>query len=109
MVVPVICDTVWKQGTGLMFRFPKGDFAYIFPFQHPRKIAITMFCVFFPIDIVVFDEHYRVCAVVKELKPFRNTLVFGQGFVELPAGSIVKKKIRLGQKVSWNAHSWQVS
>lgn len=90
-----------------MFRFPKRDFAYIFTFSRPRKEIITMDFVFFPIDVVFLDKNARIIELVETLRPFSKYFPSGNiiCFIELPAGSIARHKLKIGQKLSWSNDS----
>ncbi|MCF7799185.1 DUF192 domain-containing protein [Candidatus Woesearchaeota archaeon] len=98
-----LCTSFWKKGTGLMFRFPKGLFAYVFPFYAERRLVITMWFVFYSIDILFLDAADTVVEKVT-LKPFSNYYpkAIAKTFIELPKGTIKQHDIALGQKVSWS-------
>jgi len=106
-----ICDNFFKHGMGLTFRFPKKPFAYVFVFKKPVKLAITMWFVFYPIDIVFLNEDNVVVEIVKNLRPFSNYFPkkHFNYFVEFPIGSVSKMNIELGSIVSWSDGSVTVS
>ncbi len=101
-----LCTSFFRQGTGLMFRFPKGAFAYVFPFKKSKKLSITMWFVFYAIDILFLDESNRIVHEVS-LRPFTQYAVpvRVKTFIELPKGTIKKHHLLLGQKLSWSKDS----
>lgn len=64
----------------------------------PHCQAIHMFFMQFPIDVVFVDGDRRVIGLVKNIPPFALSPVFFRArcAVELPAGTIEKKQIALG-------------
>jgi len=83
--------TMWEQASGLMFRKQLVDEAYVFIFQHERKIPLHMLFVFQKIDILWINEDYEIIDLKKNVKPF-TLAVYHKGrakyVVEMPAGSI---------------------
>ncbi len=102
MVQYVVCSSFFRKATGLMFRFPKGPFVYYFPFSSPRKIAITMWFVFFPIDVVFVDKKGVIVEKVS-LRPFTfyRSSVQAFGFYEVPLGA--SDHLAVGMKISWKS------
>lgn len=100
------CRSFLAKGTGLMFRFPK-NFAYIFEFSTPKKRPITMWFVFFAIDIVFVDDEGKVVEVVEDLKPFYNYYPkeTSVSFIELPSGSVSKFKLKAGSILIWDENT----
>ncbi|MFP4118980.1 MAG: DUF192 domain-containing protein [Candidatus Woesearchaeota archaeon] len=103
----VVCATLWRRATGLMFRWPGADFAYIFPFSRDRRISVTMLFVFYPIDILFLDDDGVVIETKPGLKPFSHYVAKrkARSFIELPAGSIVKFGLSRGVKLRWTSGS----
>jgi uncharacterized protein len=65
------------------------------------RFGIHTFAMKFPIDVLVIDKDDRVVKLVKNLKP-NKIFVWPLRFdtvIELPAGEIEKKKIKIGEKV----------
>ena len=93
-----------------MFTKKKSDFAYVFNFPKPRKLAVTMFCVFYPIDIIFLNSENLVVELVSGLKPFRNYIAKNKvgTFVEFPKGFIEKFGLKVGQKINWNSKQVQI-
>jgi hypothetical protein len=75
--------------------------------KHPKAIVLhTRFGihtvgVLFPIDVLILSKHHSVVAKKENLKP--NRLFFWNPLfdivIELPAGSIVEKKINIGDTI----------
>jgi uncharacterized membrane protein (UPF0127 family) len=98
-----VCDNIFNQGTGLMFRTRNAvnDKAWIFTFSKPRIIAITMMFVFFPIDLIFLDDKKKVIEVKEKIAPWafytpKNKATY---CIELKAGIVQSKKIRLNDKM----------
>ena len=91
---------IFSKGTGLMFHKKIVDEAHIFHFKKPQKISLTMFFVFFPIDVIFLKEN-KVIEVKENFKPFTNYKSYAEAdvFIELPKGFIDKKKIVTGTKI----------
>ena len=94
----VYCDSFLRQGTGLIFRKKTSveDTAWIFRFKRPRTVGVTMFFVFFPIDVIFLDKHCKVVELKENLKPFRNYICKTKiyYFIELKQGSIKKYSLK---------------
>jgi uncharacterized membrane protein (UPF0127 family) len=99
----VYCDSFIRQGTGLIFRTKSSveNTAWVFRFKNPRKVAVTMFFVFFPIDIVFLDRNNCIVELKENLKPFRNYTCKEKiySFVELKQGIIKKYSIKTSQRI----------
>jgi uncharacterized membrane protein (UPF0127 family) len=98
-----LCDNIWSQGTGLMFKSEKAisDTAWIFVFDKPRIIAITMMFVSFPIDLIFLDAEKHVVELKENIRPWafytpKNKAV---SCVELLAGTIRSNNIKLNDKL----------
>ena len=96
----VYCDNILQKGTGLIFRTKSSvhDTAWVFRFRKPRRVSITMFFVFFPIDIVFLDGSNRVIELKENFLPFHNYTSFSKisSFIELEKGFIKKHVIKNG-------------
>lgn len=55
----------------------------------------------FPIDVVFLDRDYRVTKVIKSVGPYRPLLLClrAEGVLELPAGTIEKSCIQVGDQI----------
>ncbi len=100
----VYCNNIFSKGFGLMFRTEKSvdDTAWIFPFRNPRKISLTMLFVFFPIDAIFLDGDKRILEMTS-LKPwsFYNPRKEANYCLELKYGSIIKKRLKIGDKLDF--------
>ncbi|NMC58460.1 MAG: DUF192 domain-containing protein [Candidatus Methanofastidiosa archaeon] len=94
----------FQLSRGLMFRqnISKTNEAYIFVLKSERKAAITMMFVFFDIDVMWINSNYEVMDTKSNVKSFS----FYTGhkdkakyFIEMPADSIEKYKIKIGDKI----------
>lgn len=96
-----LCRSLWKKATGLMFHKKKEDFAYVFEFSSPRIIVVTMWFVFFPIDIL-FIKDGIIVEIARHVRPFTHYVAQkSDTFIELPVGSAEESYI--GEKVTWNS------
>ncbi|MBP9719016.1 MAG: DUF192 domain-containing protein [Candidatus Levybacteria bacterium] len=76
-------------------------------YKHPKELllktrwGIHTFGVFFPIDILIINDQYRVMRLKKSLHP--NRIFFWPPkwaiVVELPTGTIAQKNIRIGDQL----------
>ncbi len=91
------CSTIFSIARGLMFARPK---TLLFKFQRPRKVAIHMWFVFFPIDLAFLDETFRVVDLKRGIKPFQfyTSKTPAAYLVETPAGLL--KGTSIGDKIS---------
>ncbi|MCA9477977.1 MAG: DUF192 domain-containing protein [Nanoarchaeota archaeon] len=96
-----LCQSFWRKGTGLMFKKRTPDFAYVFPFNHPRRLVITMVFVFFPIDILFLKEG-KVVEIARNVRPFSHYTPahLADTFIEFPVGKV--KRSFLGKRLVWN-------
>jgi len=94
------CTSIWSKGTGLMLR-KKPDYGMVFTFRKEQRNAITMFMVFFPVDLLFLDKNKRVVEIKKGLKPFRDYYPKAKSMyvIELPVGAM--KKTGVGDKISF--------
>lgn len=88
-----VCRSVLSKGFGFMLH-PKPDYAMLFPFGKERLVPITMFLVFFQLDLLFLDSKKRVVEIAR-LKPFRDYLPKKKAMyvVELPVGRLGKTKL----------------
>lgn len=98
-----ICKTVFfhnnlfSKGTGLMFSSKIKDEAHIFPFNEEKKVSLTMWFVFFSIDVLYLDKNKKIVEVIEGFKPFTNYFPKKNSMyvVELPLGFIKKHKLKI--------------
>lgn len=72
------------------------------PVYFKTRFGIHTFGLRFPIDVLILDKGNRVVRIRRDLKPYRIFL-WNPAFdkvIELPAGEIQKKKIKLGNRLS---------
>lgn len=100
----VYCDSFLRKATGLILRSKNSvkDTVWWFTFRKPRKVSITMFLVFFPIDLIFLDEHNKIVEIEQGLKPFgyytcRKNI---SSFIELEHGIVKKKFLKIGMRLS---------
>jgi uncharacterized membrane protein (UPF0127 family) len=95
-----ICKSVFSKGTGLMWK-KKCDYGIVFVFHKEQLNPITMFCVFFPIDILFLDKDMNVVEIKKGLKPFHDYFPKAKSMyvVELPVEVIGRTAI--GDKIDF--------
>ena len=97
-----IADTFWGRFRGLMLRrrFLRGS-ALIFKLSRPGKYGVHMIFVRFPIDLLYLNENFVVVDLCRNLKPWRthSPRVRASYIVELPAGTLFRARVKLGQKI----------
>lgn len=96
-----MADTMLKRAIGIMFR-KKLTKPLVFPFSSEQIISIhSFFCI--PFDAVFLDKNKRVVELNGNVKPFSfiTTKRKSHYLVEMPAGSIEKFKISLGDAVEF--------
>ncbi len=62
-----VCTSMASQGLGLMFH-PKQNLIMIFPEE--RKVSLHNFFVFYPIDVLLLDQHKMILEIKRKFKPF---------------------------------------
>lgn len=98
-------DTLFRQMKGLMFRrsIPK-DYAMIFDVRRERYVDIHMMFVKFPLDVVYLNRDRRIIDIKPALKPwvgFALPKSPAQYVIELPAGSVERAALKIGETLSW--------
>lgn len=95
----VFCKNMLSQGSGLMFRTKNSveDKAWVFVFKKSRQVSLTMFCVFFPIDVLFLDSKKKIIEVKENFKSFGyyNAKTNAKYVIELEKGTIKDKKIKI--------------
>jgi len=94
-------NNIFRKGFGLMFHKKIYDEAHIFLFKEKKKIALTMWFVFFPIDVLYLDEKKRIVEIVENFLPFTNYYPKKESMfvVELPAGKIKEQKLKIEEEI----------
>ena len=62
-----VCKNVLSKARGLMFSRKRN---LMFVFDKEQRIALHMFFVFFPIDVLFLDKNKRIVEIKKDFKPF---------------------------------------
>lgn len=95
----MIANTFFKRFKGLMGKktLDKGDGLYIY-----KCNSIHMFFMRFPIDVIFLDKNKAIVHLIENFKPWRLTLPvkFAMDTLELPAGTIKKYNISLGDTIN---------
>jgi hypothetical protein len=104
-----MADTLLKRTRGLMFRMNiLQDYAMLFSINKPCRFSIHMLFVPFSLDVFFLDSNYRITQI-ESLRPwlgFARAENATRYMVEMPAGSVEKFGLEVGQKVSLeNTHS----
>jgi len=97
------CISTAQLGKGLMFTRPRGEFCLVLVLRPLQRIALHMFFVFAPIDVIFADEHYQIVDLKPRFRPFalytsRKSACYA---IELPVGTIAKSKTRIGDVLSF--------
>lgn len=94
----VFHNNIFSQGWGLMLHRKITNEAHIFRFDREIKIPLTMWLVFFPIDVIYLDKKGNIVELVEGFKPFTNYNPKNNActVIELPVGSIKKKGLKKG-------------
>ena len=76
------CNTFLSQAIGLMFRSKQN---LIMKFAQEKRIALHMFFVFYPIDVLLLNQKKEIVEIKKNFKPFTfwNSKENGKYVVEL--------------------------
>ncbi|MDY6407899.1 MAG: DUF192 domain-containing protein [Pseudomonadota bacterium] len=95
-----------ERMNGLMFRpqVPAGT-GMIFLNEAPRPMGVWMKNTFVPLDVLFFNKEYKITDIFENLKPLdetpRQPAIPVLGMVELPAGTVQQKNIKIGDKISF--------
>jgi uncharacterized protein len=96
----VYCNSLFRKGSGLMFssRDAVNDTAWIFSFNTPRRVSVTMMFVFYPIDIIFLDKNNHIVELKENFRPFQNYTSKKKisSFIELRQGILKKYSITTG-------------
>ena len=100
-----LADTHFSKARGLMFR-RRLDHALVFLLDSETVLGaiIHSFFVFFPFDIVWLNNDRKIVdmAVVRPFRLFVAPKKRARYFLELPAGTIRRAELKLGQKIRRN-------
>ena len=98
----VLCESILSKSIGLMFTKNKKQ-SLIFKFDGEKTIALHMFFVFYPIDVLFLDKNKIVVDKKENFKPFTfyNSKKKAMYAIELPNGIIKKSKTEIGNKIKF--------
>lgn len=96
----LVCTSFLSKLKGLMFSRQKN---IIFAFEKERLVALHMWFVFFPIDVVYLDAKKRVVEIIEGFLPFgyyspKNKAKY---VLELKKGSVRKGDIEIGDVIEF--------
>ena len=89
---------------GLMFRNElKDGHGMVFLYPAPTKTGVWMKNTFIPLDVLFFNEQNEITSILENLEPLDETPRMAEapvkGFIELPAGTVQKYQIKVGDKI----------
>lgn len=89
---------------GLMFRNElKDGHGMVFLYPEPIKAGVWMKNTFIPLDVLFFNTQNEIVGILENLEPLDETPRMAEvpvkGFIELPAGTIQKHQIKVGDKI----------
>jgi hypothetical protein len=92
--------TFWRRFRGLMFR--RNFKALFLKLPKSGRRSIHTFFLMFPIDVIFLDSNFFVIAICQRLKPWRihRPKKDASYIVELPAGTISRKNVKTGHKLT---------
>lgn len=99
-----IADTPEKQERGLMFKksIPI-DYGMTFLFEKEEMLYMWMKNTFIPLDMVFFNHNGVIVHILNDVPPetleIRTSKFPALGVIEFNAGTVLKKKISVGDKV----------
>ncbi len=99
-----VCDNPFSRARGLMFRRKLEDKGLVFVLGKECVASIHMLFVFFSIDIIWLDKEKKVVDMREHVMPFTPHVRPSSRschFIELPAGTIKKKRIEKKDKIEW--------
>lgn len=96
-------SSIWQKTIGLI------GCKTAYPVYFQTRFGIHTFGLRFPIDVLILDEVYRVVKIKNIILPNRLFLWNPKYYnvVELPAGEIEKKGIKLNSKIRIVPSSWR--
>ena len=98
-----ICDTTFSKMKGLMFRKELNHALLFFlDAKSTWHSSIHSFFVFFPFDTIWLDKDRRIIDLRENIRPFTFKITPKKPayfLIEVPAGTIKKQKLRMGQKL----------
>lgn len=98
-----LADSFLSRAVGLMFRRSFSG-ALVFDMGRETYDGIHMLFVFFPIDVVFLNPDMQIVDMKSNLSPWIGTAFPKSRFryaIELPAGTIDKAQLKMGDKLMW--------
>ena len=96
-----VLKSLWETGRGLMFRKNPLHFFFWFKLGWHARHRITMWFVFFPIDVVIIDDTGKIIEIKEGLQPwsyYRPKHAFRE-FVEFPSGFCKRCALKVGKQL----------
>ena len=98
----IICESILSKSIGLMFSKNKGK-CLIFKFNSEKIVALHMFFVFYPIDVLFLNKNKIVVDKKENFKPFafyssKKKTAYA---IEMPNGIIKGSKTGIGDKIKF--------
>ncbi len=75
--------SLWSQAIGLMFHKKANLIMY---FNQERKISLHNFFVFYPLEIIILNQHKQVIEIKPAFKPFTFYTANNKGFYCIELG-----------------------
>ena len=93
----------FSKAKGLMLAKKITDTGLVFVFKQEKVIALHMFLVFFPIDVLWLNHNRKVVDMKEHFKPFTVILAKKPSLyiIELPDGAISKSETKIGNVVEF--------
>jgi uncharacterized protein len=100
-----VCDSVLTRTKGLMFHQRIKDLAFILAFEREQHVALHMYFVFFPIDVLFLDRSKKIIEMKRQFMPFSQYIAAKKAkyVVELPEGTINASRTKIGDKIEFSA------
>lgn len=97
------CKNAREKALGLMFSVPIKDKCLVLHFDPPRRVDLHMMFVFYPIDVIFLSKSKRVVEIKENFLPFTAYLSRKEASyaIELPDGTTLAKRIRLGDRLGF--------
>jgi uncharacterized protein len=98
-----VCDSVLTRTKGLMFHQKIRDLAFILAFPKEQHVALHMYFVFFPIDVLFLDKNKKVVEMKKQFMPFTQYIAARNAkyIVEMPDGTINASRTKVGDRIKF--------
>jgi len=97
-----LCNNIFSKFIGLMFSI-KQKKSLILKFNEEKIVALHMFFVFYPIDVLFLDKNKIVVDKKENFKPFTfyKSKEKAMYAVELPHGIVKQTKTEIGDKIEF--------